>query len=249
MSRIGKKPIQIPSGVKVSLADGVLKVEGPKGKLERDLNERVEVKVDADQITVAPGEGETNTALQGLPRSRLRGARARPRASRRSWFAARTKRSRCGLACCYARRMSAGEFEDEKTPTFWINGTAPADQGRPPAPNEVDRSPYPKLFLIWEESYLVLPATVGVWFLGGPEADGVARSREAAVAPSSWARPTATMGRRPTVARNSRSVTRASTESRMTESAMPMTANAIRLAPRSESTASLANTAIQAHMA
>ena len=69
MSRIGKKPIQIPSGVKVSLADGVLKVDGPKGKLERGLNERVEVKVDADQITVAPCEGETNTALQGLTRS------------------------------------------------------------------------------------------------------------------------------------------------------------------------------------
>lgn len=69
MSRIGKKPIQIPSGVKVNLAGQTIKVEGPKGKLERVVNDRVEVKVDADQITVAPCEGETSTALQGLTRS------------------------------------------------------------------------------------------------------------------------------------------------------------------------------------
>ena len=71
MSRIGKKPIQIPSGVKVSLADRTIKVEGPKGKLERALNDRVIVNVDADQITVTPCDGETSTALQGLTRSLL----------------------------------------------------------------------------------------------------------------------------------------------------------------------------------
>ena len=34
MSRIGKQPVAIPAGVKVQLADGKVRVEGPKGKLE-----------------------------------------------------------------------------------------------------------------------------------------------------------------------------------------------------------------------
>ena len=34
MSRIGKQPIAIPSGVKVQIGDGSVRVEGPKGKLE-----------------------------------------------------------------------------------------------------------------------------------------------------------------------------------------------------------------------
>lgn len=68
MSRIGKKPIAIPSGVKVALSGAVINVEGPKGKLSRPLHESVAVEVAADQINVAPG-AVAGTALQGLTRT------------------------------------------------------------------------------------------------------------------------------------------------------------------------------------
>lgn len=71
MSRIGKKPISIASGVKVTLNGQNIVVEGPKGRLERTIHDLVEVKVEADQLLVFPQEGQTNTALQGLTRSLL----------------------------------------------------------------------------------------------------------------------------------------------------------------------------------
>ena len=40
MSRIGKQPVAIPAGVKVSVADGKVRVEGPKGKLEISFRHR-----------------------------------------------------------------------------------------------------------------------------------------------------------------------------------------------------------------
>lgn len=69
MSRIGKKPVEIPSGVKVALSGQTLNVEGPKGKLSRVLNEAVQVEVAAQQIQVIPGAAQNNTALQGLVRT------------------------------------------------------------------------------------------------------------------------------------------------------------------------------------
>jgi len=69
MSRIGKKPIAIPSGVKVALNAGTINVEGPKGKLSRNLHEAVQVEVAADQIQVSPGADANGTALQGLTRT------------------------------------------------------------------------------------------------------------------------------------------------------------------------------------
>lgn len=69
MSRIGKKPIEIPSGVKIDKQGRTIKVEGPKGRLQRDVHHLVDVKVDAGQVTVTPLEGQTNTAFQGLTRA------------------------------------------------------------------------------------------------------------------------------------------------------------------------------------
>lgn len=69
MSRIGKKPITIPSGVKIALDGASIKVQGPKGTLSRVLNETVEVKVEADQILIAPVDTTAGTAMQGLFRS------------------------------------------------------------------------------------------------------------------------------------------------------------------------------------
>ena len=69
MSRIGKKPIQIPAGVKVTLVGQAIKVEGPKGQLERVLHDKVQVKMEADQRLVSLVEQQSNTALTGLTRS------------------------------------------------------------------------------------------------------------------------------------------------------------------------------------
>ena len=49
MSRIGKKPVEIPQGVKVEQQGQTLKVSGPQGSLDLQCNERVTVKVDASQ--------------------------------------------------------------------------------------------------------------------------------------------------------------------------------------------------------
>lgn len=69
MSRIGKKPISIVSGVKVTLNGQNIKVEGPKGHLERTIHEQIEVKIEADQLLVACRSEKSGSALQGLSRS------------------------------------------------------------------------------------------------------------------------------------------------------------------------------------
>lgn len=70
MSRIGKQPISIPSGVKVALAGAEISVQGPKGKLQRVLAPSVKVEVEADTVRVCPPENpRETTALQGLTRT------------------------------------------------------------------------------------------------------------------------------------------------------------------------------------
>jgi len=72
MSRIGKKPVPIASGVKVAVADGRVKVEGPKGRLEMTLTPAVEVKVDeaARQVIVTRKDDQRQSrALHGTTRA------------------------------------------------------------------------------------------------------------------------------------------------------------------------------------
>ncbi|PLX73107.1 MAG: 50S ribosomal protein L6 [Desulfuromonas sp.] len=70
MSRIGKKPIAIPSGVKVALAGTEINVQGPKGNLKKMIPAGVKVEVGADEIIVCPPENpREKTAMQGLTRS------------------------------------------------------------------------------------------------------------------------------------------------------------------------------------
>ncbi len=70
MSRIGKNPIAIPAGVKVSLAGETISVQGPKGQLSRVLPATVSVSVEADSIVVKRPEGvRVDTSLQGLTRT------------------------------------------------------------------------------------------------------------------------------------------------------------------------------------
>jgi len=52
MSRIGKKEIPLPQGVEAAVADGVVKVKGPKGSLQQPLVDRVAVEVNGDMIKV-----------------------------------------------------------------------------------------------------------------------------------------------------------------------------------------------------
>lgn len=70
MSRIGKKPITIPSGVKVNLAGRTLKVEGTKGKLELDIHPRMKVEVKDNEVLVKrPSDIKLDKSLHGLTRS------------------------------------------------------------------------------------------------------------------------------------------------------------------------------------
>ncbi len=70
MSRIGKKPITIPSGVEVALSGTSVSVKGPKGKLQSSISHGVDVKVDAGHVHVSrSGEGKQAGALQGLTRT------------------------------------------------------------------------------------------------------------------------------------------------------------------------------------
>lgn len=54
MSRIGKKPIAVPSGVTANVEGQTVKVKGPKGALQVALHDDVAVKLDKDQIKVDP---------------------------------------------------------------------------------------------------------------------------------------------------------------------------------------------------
>jgi large subunit ribosomal protein L6 len=69
MSRIGKKPISIASGVKVTVDGQTVKVEGPKGRLERNIHDQIEVRMDADQVSMIPRSTQSGSALQGLSRT------------------------------------------------------------------------------------------------------------------------------------------------------------------------------------
>ena len=68
MSRIGKKPVAIPAGVTVTIDKNHITVKGPKGTLERDLNEAVNVKVEGNEVIVSI-DNEQNGNLHGLTRT------------------------------------------------------------------------------------------------------------------------------------------------------------------------------------
>jgi large subunit ribosomal protein L6 len=70
MSRIGKLPVAIPAGVKVSQDGNEVKVQGPKGSLCQIMPERITVAVEGEQIVVIrPTEEKDDRALHGLVRS------------------------------------------------------------------------------------------------------------------------------------------------------------------------------------
>jgi large subunit ribosomal protein L6 len=70
MSRIGKKPITIPSGVQVDIDGNSVSVTGPKGKLSHKLPELIGVSIDGSTLNVnAKNESKEASALHGLTRT------------------------------------------------------------------------------------------------------------------------------------------------------------------------------------
>ena len=70
MSRIGKKPILIPAGVKVQVAGAEVRAEGPKGKLAQPLGAGMTAKLDGKTLTISRGDdSRTARAIHGLTRS------------------------------------------------------------------------------------------------------------------------------------------------------------------------------------
>ncbi|MEO6317491.1 MAG: 50S ribosomal protein L6 [Acidimicrobiales bacterium] len=70
MSRIGKTPIPVPSGVDVTIAGAHITVKGPKGTLERDIPGAITVRQDGEELLVErPNDERQNRALHGLVRS------------------------------------------------------------------------------------------------------------------------------------------------------------------------------------
>ena len=70
MSRIGKQPISVPSGVTVSIEPGLVRVNGPKGELSERIPRDMKVAQEGEEITVTrPTDRGEHRALHGLTRS------------------------------------------------------------------------------------------------------------------------------------------------------------------------------------
>ena len=70
MSRIGKRPVQLPKGVTATVEGKTVKVKGPKGELSVKLVDQVDAKVEADGVHVTPKDGvEQGRQMWGLSRT------------------------------------------------------------------------------------------------------------------------------------------------------------------------------------
>jgi large subunit ribosomal protein L6 len=70
MSRIGKRPIPLPKGVEINMADGQVTVKGPKGTLTKPVHRDMILNVEDGTLTVnRPSEAQEHRALHGLTRT------------------------------------------------------------------------------------------------------------------------------------------------------------------------------------
>ena len=70
MSRIGKRPIEVPTGVAVAISPGRVQVNGPLGELDQQIPQRMHVEQEEGTITVTrPTERGEDRALHGLTRT------------------------------------------------------------------------------------------------------------------------------------------------------------------------------------
>ncbi|MEK6289400.1 MAG: 50S ribosomal protein L6 [Acidobacteriota bacterium] len=73
MSRIGRKPISIPKGVKLKIENGTVEVTGPKGTLTVPLPEGIKCRVEGDEL-IAERESDDRAAVHGLARALVQNA-------------------------------------------------------------------------------------------------------------------------------------------------------------------------------
>ena len=70
MSRIGKLPIPVPSGVNVNVEKNHVTVDGPKGRLERTLPAQITIRLDDGRVLCErPSDGREHRSLHGLTRT------------------------------------------------------------------------------------------------------------------------------------------------------------------------------------
>jgi large subunit ribosomal protein L6 len=70
MSRIGRKPIVLPSGVTIDLNDSHITVKGPKGSLSRQLHKDMKINVGTESVVVErPSDNKLHRSLHGTTRS------------------------------------------------------------------------------------------------------------------------------------------------------------------------------------
>lgn len=73
MSRVGKKPIEVPASVTVTIAeDNTVTVKGPKGELTRSFNQDIKIEQEGNVITlVRPSESKEHRTIHGTTRALL----------------------------------------------------------------------------------------------------------------------------------------------------------------------------------
>src|SRR5207244_10986662 len=70
MSRIGRKPVSIPQGVKVQIEGATVRAEGPKGKLMQPVPAGLSAKLDGNQLVISrTGDDRKIRAMHGLARA------------------------------------------------------------------------------------------------------------------------------------------------------------------------------------
>jgi large subunit ribosomal protein L6 len=63
MSRVGKYPVELPQGVQVAIADKILSAKGRLGQLKMPMSDLVDIKVEANQVVVAPKSQESRSRM------------------------------------------------------------------------------------------------------------------------------------------------------------------------------------------
>ncbi|GAA0323444.1 50S ribosomal protein L6 [Bacillus carboniphilus] len=72
MSRVGKKPIEVPSGVTVTFDNNTITVKGPKGELTRTFSPDIKVELEENVLTVTrPSDSKEHRTLHGTTRALL----------------------------------------------------------------------------------------------------------------------------------------------------------------------------------
>jgi len=72
MSRLGKIPVVIPSGVEVTYTDGLLTVKGPNATLAKPMKSDVNIKIEGSEVVLSPGDTPAAKALWGTYAAHMR---------------------------------------------------------------------------------------------------------------------------------------------------------------------------------